>query len=178
MQRILSQREKNILFAAAALTILSLLLNFFIIPSARTNFILNKEIGIARIKLKKYLRLTSQKEKTQNAYKKLTDDLGFSSTEADPLISALSELQRIAQNADIKIIDIRPQSTAKSSGLYKEATIDIRAEGQIKDYLKFIYSLENTFSLLRIKRFQLSAKPNNNQLLEGSFSISQISAAD
>jgi hypothetical protein len=120
----------------------------------------------------------SQKEKIKNAYKKLSDDLSFSSGEANSLVSALSELERIAQNANIRIIDIRPQSLAKSAGLYKETAIDIRAEGQIKDYLKFIYSLESTFSLLRIKRFQLGAKPNNNQLLEGSFSISQISAAD
>lgn len=168
MLRILTRREKIILSLTIAVIIFAISFNTLINPILTKNDTLNKEIELTRTKLSKYLRLLSQKDKIQHTL--------ISSQPADRLVNALSELENLAKQANIRIIDLRPQ-TPKSLALYKEVPIDLRTEGTLEGYLKFIYSIENSLSLLSIRRFQLNAKPNT-QTLEGSFSISQISLSD
>lgn len=169
MLKILNKREKIILYATLGVVIFAVGFNFFIAPILAKNDYLNKEIALARAKLRKYRWLLSQKDYIQGKYNKFSSTL---SVQKDTLTSALSEVENLAQDANIRIIDIRPQ-TSRGSGSYQEMLIDLRTEGAMEGYLKFIYNLENSLSLLRIKRFQLSAKPNT-AALEGSLSISKI----
>lgn len=171
MTRILAKREKTILYATIGILVFSLLFNFLIAPVMTKNDALNKEINIARVKLKKYLRLLAQKDSIQEKYKQFSSALKLPGQE-DAAVSALSELESLANNANIRIIDLRPESASRSAGSYREILIDLRAEGNMEGYLKFLYNLENSFSLLHIRAFRLSAKPNS-AILEGSFSVSQ-----
>ncbi len=172
MLKILNKRERIILYATLGVAIFAVGFNFFIAPILAKNDYLNKEIALARAKLRKYRWLLSQKDYIQGKYNKFSSALKISGEQQDSLTSALSEVENLAKDANIRIIDIRPQ-TSRGSGLYQEMLIDLRTEGAMEGYLKFIYNLENSLSLLRIKRFQLSAKPNT-AALEGSFSISKI----
>lgn len=172
MLKILSKRERVILSAAVGVVIFAAGFNFLIAPILSKNDSLNKEITLTRAKLRKYRWLLSQKDYIQGKYSKFSSAAKLSVEEEDALTSALSELENLAKNANIRIIDLRPQAT-KSSDLYREIFIDLRAEGTMEGYLNFIYNLENSLSLLRIKKFQLSARPNT-AVLEGSFSISRI----
>lgn len=176
MQKILAKREKIILSITVGVIIFSIVFNFLIAPALKKAETLNKEINIIRIKLKKYMRLLSQKDYIQQKYNKFTAGLNLSSASKDTTVSVLSVLEALAKDANIRIIDIRPQ-TIKNLDLYKEIIVDLRAEGSIEGYLKFIYNIENSLSLLRIKKFQLTAKPTT-QALEGSFSISQLSLTE
>jgi Tfp pilus assembly protein PilO len=171
--RVLTKREKTILYITIVIFILSLGFNFFIVPILTKNEKLNKEIILARTRLKKHLQLLSQKEYIQSEYNKFSSNYKASNQQEGTLGSALSELENLAKNANIRIVDIRPEAT-KNLALYKEILIDLRTEGTMEGYLKFIYDLENSLSLLRIKRLRLSSKLNS-QALEGSFSISQLS---
>lgn len=175
MPKILAKREKIILSATIGVIVFSLVFNFLIAPVLSKNDSLNKEINITRTKLKKYMRLLTQKEVIQTKYKKFSSTLRLPEQE-DAAVSALAELENLANNANIRIIDIRPQP-AKSLNLYKEIIIDLRAEGNMESYLKFIYNIEHSLLSLAIKRLQLNAKPNA-QVLEGSFSISQLSLSE
>ena len=118
--------------------------------------------------------MQSQKAIIQGKYSKLSTNPDLSSKQSDTMMASLSELENLAKNANIRIIDIRPQTNLEASSLMREVTIDLKADGEFEGYLKFIYDLENSLSLLRIKRLQLSSKPNS-QFLEASFSISRIS---
>lgn len=71
---------------------------------------------------------------------------------------------------------MRPQSQKKTTK-YKEIMVDLRTEGEMKDYMRFIYDIENSISLLRIRKIQLNAK-SNTTALEGNISISQLSASE
>lgn len=174
MLRILTKREKITLYVTIGVIIFAISFNSVIAPILTKNDNLNKEIGLVREKLKKYLWLLSQKDYIQGKFSKFSSTFKISNEQAESSFSALSELETLAKNANIKIIDIRPQ-TSGSLQPYREINIDLRTEGMIEGYLEFIYNLENSLSLLRIKKFQLTAKPNS-QTLEGSFSISQISS--
>lgn len=177
MPRILTVREKTITYLTVGLIVFSILFNFLIAPVLRSYEALDKEIIVTRMKLTKYLKLLSQKDRIQQKFNDLASQTDLSGEQGEPLVAMLSELEKLAKNANIKIVDIRPQSSGASTGAYKELVVDIRTEGAMEGYVRFIYEVENSLALLRVKRFQFSAK-QNAQELEGGFSVSQILAKD
>jgi hypothetical protein len=80
----------------------------------------------------------------------------------------MANLENLAKGAGIKIVDIRPETSRKSDSII----IELRTEGSIDSYGKFIYDVETSLFLLKVKRLQLTAKPNTASL-EGVFTISQ-----
>lgn len=176
MQRIISKREKIIFYATLGVLVFSLCFNFLLSPVLKRNEQLNDEINLSRVKLKKYLWLLKQKDYIYNKNKGFIYGYDTALAGKDPLVSSLSELESLTKNANIRIIDLRPQNT-RNLNAYKEIIIDLRTEGAMESYLKFIYDLEHSLSLLRIKKLELNVKPNS-QILEGKFSISQLSAGE
>jgi hypothetical protein len=176
-KKILTPREKTILYITIGVAIFGLLFNLLLAPVLSRNDSLNKEINLSRAKLKKYLRLLSQKELIRSKYDKFTTTFKVSQGGGDALVSAFTELENLAKNANIRIIDLRPQGGTKGANIYRENLIELRTEGTIEGYLRFIYNVENSLSLLRIKKFLLTAKPATENL-EGTFSISSIAPSE
>ncbi|MGD0335818.1 MAG: type II secretion system protein GspM [Candidatus Omnitrophota bacterium] len=167
MIKVLNKRERGILYLAVSVFLIAVCFNFIISPLLSRNAALNKEINTARSKLKRYLRLLNQKEQIKNKYTgRLNAPEGIAE---NPLALTLAELDSLAKDANIRIIDIRPQATTRS----KEVVVDLRAEGALEDFMKFIYDVETSLALLQIKRLQFSSKPETAGL-EAAFSISQI----
>jgi hypothetical protein len=167
--RILSSREKTVIALTLTVTLGSLLYNFLIGPLLDKNKQLDTEINFVRSKLVKYRRLLKQQDGIRQVYDKYASDLKLADVGQDALVSILSELEAFAQSGPIRILDIRPQNTPQ-----KAVQVDLRTEGTIEGYCKFMYDIENSSLILRIKRLQLTVKPNSD-LLEGSFSIIQVS---
>lgn len=167
MKKTLAQREKVLLYGALTLFILSAAFGAFVRPAAKKNAELNRQIQSGRIKIKKYGRLLSQKDILQEKY------AGF--LRSSKGLTSLEEIEQMAQDANVRIVDIRPQALkragAPGGGV---AAIDIRLEATLPDYLKFIYDIEHSLFLFSIKRFQLNARADSG-LLEGVFSIYQLS---
>lgn len=166
--RLLSKREKIILILTVGLIVFSILLNFLILPVLKQFDLLNKEIELNRRRLIKYSRLLRQKEAIRSKAASLAIDADSAGRENDALVIMLAELENLAKEANLRIVDVRPKPDKKT------ANVDIKTEADIQGYLQFIYGLQHSLSLLEIKKFRLSAKANS-QLLEGNFSISQIS---
>jgi len=166
MQRLFTKREKLISYLTAAVIVFGILFNFFIAPFLSKNDALNKEINLTRQKLKKYLWLLSQSEEINNKAKDFPSSIKAVNQQGEASVAILAELEELAKDANIRIIELRPAAAGKT-------LIDLRAEGNTEGYLKFIYSLENSLSLFKIKKFQLSAK-SNPQILESNFSITQL----
>jgi len=170
MQKMLSKREKTIAFLTFGVIGSGLVFNFLVGPMLSKNDTLNREIKVARTKLIKYLQLLNRKDLLETRYGKAVSS--SKGGEGAASVSALNELEELAKAADVRIIDIRPEN-AERTGAYKEAMIDLRTEATMNAYLKFIYDIENSLSLLHVKRMQINTR-SNNPALEGSFSISQL----
>lgn len=168
MQRVLSKREKIILIFTIGLIAFSLAFNLVVLPVLRKNDSLNKRIEAARLRLARYNYLLSQKEAILGRAGGLAAG-GLPGEPKDAAVAVLSEVEALAKEANIRLVDIRPRP-AKG----KQIEVDIRTEGDMQGYLNFIYALEDALSLLTVDKYQLSAKINS-PYLEGSFSISQIS---
>jgi hypothetical protein len=172
MPKLITKREKTILFLTIFTIIFAVVFNFFLWPLLVKYDSLNKEIKISAARLKKYYRLLGQKEMIKNKYNAFSTTLRTSGGEKDTQIATLAALEEMALAASLRLIDIRPQKSVRETGLYKEIIIEIRTEGSMESHLRFIYALENSLLLLRIQKFELAAK-TNAQALEGTFTIIQ-----
>ncbi|MCM8780838.1 MAG: type 4a pilus biogenesis protein PilO [Candidatus Omnitrophica bacterium] len=170
--KILTRRERIILYFTLLIVSVSTVFNLFIVPLFKRNSKLNEEIEITQKRLLYYRRLLSQKDYLQKKFNRASSYLNVASESQDVFISLLSTLEDLARQAHIRIIEIRPQEIKKLD-LYKEIYVDVKTEGILEDYLRFIYGIENSLAILNIKRFQINARPDST-LLEGSFYISQF----
>ncbi len=173
MQKVISKKEKVFLYLTLGVFALAILLNFIVIPFLNRNEALNQDIYANRAKLNKYTHLLRNKLNIQNRYNKVFGSFAGRAVELKKADSVLSGLDSLAKSADIRIIDMRPQEVSKS----KELVINLKTEGEMGNYLKFLYNFEYSLPLLRIKKFQLNAKPNT-QSLEGIFTILQLSITE
>jgi len=173
MFKTLNKREKTILLLTSAVIIFGLSFKTIIAPLLTKNEALNKEIKLTQIKLKKYLRLENQKESLQGAYAKISATTNIMIEGEDASTSVLSQIENLAKNSNLNIVDIRPESQ-KNLSSSKESYVELRTEGDMESCLKFIYSIENSLALLEVKKFQLRAKPGSYNL-EGNFLIAQVS---
>ena len=162
-----------ILYTTIAVLAFSAAFTPVIMPLINKDSLLSQGITVTRVKLKKYLWLLSQKEYIQDKYRKFSKTFKAPSYKDDIVVSALTQLENLAKESGIQIVDIRPQ-LSKNLSSHKEILVDLRTEGRIDGYFKFIYGVENPLSLFRIKKLQINTK-TNSQSLEGSFSISQLS---
>ena len=168
MHNVLKKREKVILYLTIGIIFFSIAFNFIIAPVLSKYDTFNKEINLNKIRLKKYLTLLSQKDEIQNKYGRFSSNLELATGTKDTFVVAMATLENLAKGASVRIIDIRPQAAAKGGAVI----IELRTEGKIEGYTKFIYDLETSLLLLKVKRLQLTAKPNM-ALLEGVFTVSQ-----
>lgn len=176
MHKLLTTREKIIFISTIGVLIFSLVFNLFISPIVNKSEILNKDIQRTRAKLKKYRQLLSQKEQLQKMFSDFFPSLKAASRQGDAVESTLFDLENLAKEAGIRIVNIRPNAS-KGSDLFQETLIDLKTEGTSDGYLKFIYNIENSPSLFKIKTLQLTSRPNA-QVLEGAFLISQLSVLE
>jgi len=168
MHNVLKKREKVILYLTIGVIFFSIAFNLLIAPVLGKYDAINKEVNLSKTRLKRYLKLLSQKNEIQNKYNKFSSNLTLPTDTKDTLIVAMATLENLAKGASVRIIDIRPQAVPKDDKII----IELRMEGSIEGYSKFIYDVETSLLLLKVKRLQLTAKPNMTAL-EGVFTIVQ-----
>lgn len=173
MQRILTRREKLILYSTLGVFIFSIGFNFLIAPVLDKNQALDQQINYTEKKIKKYLRLLAVKEEIEGKFRKFSTSSKDLQSAEDATVGILSELENLAKNSNIRILDIRPRAPRRGS-LYTETLIELKTEADMAGYLKFIYNIENSLLLLKVQGFRLDSK-SGTQALDGNFSISQIS---
>ena len=169
MNKQLSNRERVIVYILISIIFLGVNVIFVFEPVIRRNIMLNNEIQNVNLRAKRYLALLKKEKTIMDKYGELNLSSPESSNQQDRFVSMLSELENIAKSAGIQIVEIRPEPGSKK-GKKQESIVNLKAEAAIEQYVKFIYDLEKSRFLLKIKSLQLSVK-SNNQALEGVFSI-------
>jgi hypothetical protein len=168
MSNVLKKREKVILCLTIIIVIFSIAFHFVIGPVLEKYDALAKEVNVSESRLKKYLALLNRKGEIQNQYGRFSSNADSVMDGKDAPSITMANLENLAKSAGIKIIDIRPETSKKGDLI----VIELRTEGAVDSYGKFIYDIETSLFLLKIKRLQFTAKTNTASL-EGVFTISQ-----
>lgn len=173
MVKVLKKRERQLVCLIIALVSAGIFFNLFAYPFLQKNQSLNSEIAIAKLKLIKYQEILNRKDELKKNPSERPSGLTVFEQKQDTVVAILAELEHLSKGAGVKILDIRPQNLITASK-NENFTFDLRLEGNIEGYLKFIYEIENSVFLLQIKKMLLRAK-TVSALIEGSFTVSQIS---
>jgi Tfp pilus assembly protein PilO len=170
--KMLSRRERTLLYFTLGIIGFSLILNFIFLPLINEFGDLNKEITLCQLNLKKSLRLLSRKQKIQQDYTQISSLTQLEAGEEEVITLVLAQLENLASQAGLRIVDVRPQAS-RDLGRYKEVVVELKQEGKIEGFSRFIYDLEHPPYLLRIKKLQLNSKATAG-ILEGRLLVSKI----
>jgi len=98
------------------------------------------------------------------------------SIKAGPQGNVLSRLETMANQAQIKdkITSMDPKS-APPNDLYKENVIEIRLSNvNLKQLVDYLYRIENSNQLLKIKRLRIKVRSDKAQFLDVNFRVSSF----
>jgi Tfp pilus assembly protein PilO len=96
--------------------------------------------------LKQSKEVNSEYEKVISKYKEITD--------SDNL---LQEIEKIANKANINILNIKPTAT-KDEGLYKSYSLKIEVQDDISSLARFLYTLTEELKSIGVERLQINSQ--------------------
>lgn len=170
----MSRRERRIALATLSLIAIAILYNFALEPVSREWQMLDNEIGAKVAGLKRDLNMLSAQKTVDANYSKFSNYIRSAKSEEEAVADVLSYLESLSRSDSCLLINIKPIGT-KDFGVYKELLIDLSSEGDVSQFTKFLYDIENTKSMiLKVRHVVLTSKAGQEGVLKGTFLISKV----
>lgn len=168
-----SSREK-LLFYSGMLVIVGIIAYIVIIEPIWTEWQdLNKTIFTKQAQLLKNLKILSQKEQIARLYDKYAENIKMKGSVEEETAVILREIENIARSSKTYITDIKPHKV-KDMEFYKEYYIELEADGNITNLAKFIYGLQSSEQILKVRHLRLNAKAGGGDVLKAYMIITKI----
>ncbi len=173
----LSKRERLIFYVAASIIIFSFLYNFLVEPAYKKYKQLNQRLLSNDIKYQRFVRLTKEKERIAKEYKNSIKDVKLKSSDEEETASLLTQIETIARNSGVRIVDMKPQST-KDRGFYKQFRVEVKVESNMSALTRFMYDTVNSDQILKLERLQINAKGGGSDLLVATINVTKIAVPE
>jgi len=168
----LSKRERTIFYIAAAVVSLIILDRLIIYPVLSKMRSLDEEIQQEKTLIQRDLHILAQKERIIQERKKYAaysvQDL--STEEVTTLL--LKEIGSLANKTSVYLIDIKPTGI-KEEDVYRKYLVNLSCEAQMEQIINFMYSIEDSNSLLKIEQYNISPKSEDSSIARCSMVISK-----
>jgi len=168
-----TKREKAFFYIILFLIIIMVLQKFVFKPLSNRLTNLKKEIKQREMSLIKGLRLDRQRDQVLKSYKDYERYLKIKGSDEEIISEFLREIEKLSRESAISILNIKPQSTNKRKH-YKEYTIEISIEASMRDFISFLYNLNNSNLLLKVEKLILTLKDEKTDILKISVLVSGI----
>ena len=170
----LTGREKAILYIVIAIAALALAYNFLIEPIYKKWVEVNQEIKLLEVKLQKAISIVKEREKIEKDYVIYAEKLKPKGSDEQEMTFMLNELETLARNSGLKIINVRPKQ-AQDKESYKKFSVGLETESDMSALMKFIYEVKNSQQMLKIDRLTLNTKSSQSGvLIMATMSISRV----
>ncbi len=169
----LSKREKQIFYLCVGLAVILILQLVVFKPLGNKLGDLNQDIQLLEAKLIKGLRQEGQRDQILKNYKTLQAFSKLSGSDEEVVSEFLREIEKLARESDVSLSDLKPRAVNKRT-MYKEYTIDIRAEATMKDTIVFLYRINDSALLLKADKLVFSLKEEGAYVLKVNMLISGI----
>jgi len=168
-----SKRERVIFYVAISIVFLAILDNLFISPIFSKIQNLNKDIEDLELKIKNSLKILSQKDRILNEGKRYGSFLSSGKTEEEEITSLLKEVESIADQSKLYIVDMKPLPV-EVEGYIKKYLVTLNSEGNMENIINFIYNIENSNELLLIvEKYQITLKSKETNTAQLAITISK-----
>lgn len=169
----LSRRERNILYLAV-IVISGVLLYIVMIEPLRKKWReLNESISSKEMQLLKNQKILAQKDIIAQLYDKYAENIKMKGTVEEETAVILREIENIARTSNTYITDIKPLKV-EDKEFYKEYSVELEAEGDISGLAKFIYDLQNSKQILKVKYLRLNPRDEASDTLKGYMIVTKI----
>jgi len=174
-QRLLiSGREKTLFILVVFVIAVSLSYAFVIEPLYKKYQDLNQEMEFKEVRLKRNNKLIREHDAINAEFNKYSEQLKIKGSDEEEMASVLSEIEKIGQSAQVYLSDVKPQPI-KDRDFYRLLGVEVKFQASMETLSKFIYNLQKSPFLLRVKRLQVNSKGQSSNLLEGTIQINKIS---
>lgn len=166
------KRERFILCLTIILIILFIVYNFAV--SLKNRYI-SAQTALTKkeLLLRKNLKILDTKKTLEADYARLTGYIREVKSDEKELTALLKDVESLASESGLHIINLKPRG-ARKERFYKSYEVELDCEFNIKQLTQFLTHIDNDPSLLKIKRFHLSAKENALSTLKANISIARI----
>ena len=169
----LSGREKT-LFISGAIIVACILVYIFAFEPIWTEWKkLNELIYSKSIKLVKNRRILGQEKQITKFYNEYAKDIKMEGSVEEETAKILKEIENIARTSSTYIADIKPNKV-KDMGFYKEYFVELEAEGDIANLAKFIYELQDSKQILKVRHLRINPKAGENNKLKGYMIVTKV----
>lgn len=171
----LSKREKYIAAATVTVAAAAILYIFILEPITSRWSDLDKGIATKQSEFEKDSKILLKKKSLESEYAGISKFLKGAQSEDEAVASAISYIENTSKSDSCLIASVKPVGS-KKVGSYKEILIDVTAEATMAQFSKFLYDIETPKEMvLTVKRFVITPKSGQSNVLKGSFLISRLS---
>jgi Tfp pilus assembly protein PilO len=170
----LKTKQKILSYLLLAGIIVFLILRFIFLGLNNRLKQLNQQIKLTEGKLKRVLEIQRMKDVVTADYKEYQPYLKLEQlSERDTVEELLKEVESIAKDSGVSVINLSPQEGPEQTKEYKKYKADIRLEASFEQILNFLNKIQEDKLLIKLDRISLVPKDEEAQILrvEGTISI-------
>jgi hypothetical protein len=166
----LKKREWVLVYFVGGLVSVSVIGQFIVAPLADKLEDLDRSVKVQASRLKKGMSFLANQQNILDQYGKYAMFFSLQgASDEEVAASIMSEIDRISREAGVVIVDMKPQKETKTDQLTKQYLINIKAEGQMDQVIRFLHGLHNATLLLSAERMIIAPKGEDSPVL--SFSM-------
>jgi len=153
----LSKRERAVLFLSLGVIAAAFIYNFVLEPFVNKWADLSGQISAKNAKLEKYIRLISRAQDYSEEYNRYALPAEGAKSDEEQIALVLSFVESAARKTNVYINSMKPGSV-KDKKFYKIFLIEADIEAPVKSLAAFLYDIENSPKMLKVKSIDINAK--------------------
>lgn len=170
----LSEKERNVFHVALFIVMLAVVDRVFLGPVLEQINIIQSKISSEENSVKRDLRFLSYKDKIVQE----SESLGKYFTENVPDIDVinadfLSVIEKLATESNVVLVKSNPSNSVKEKD-YSTYSANLDFSGKISDVISFMYAINSTDELLKVTRYNMSAKRGTKDEVNASMTVSKL----
>lgn len=170
----LSKRERYILYISLMVISLALLYNFLIEPLVQRWVKVNEGVIRKEMKLERNLKIISEKETVLKEYKEYAKRVKAKGSDEEEIATLLREVETVAARTSVRLTNVNKPRPVKNMKFYKLYSLEVELEAPIRPLTEFIYQLEKSPQILKVRQLRLSARGSQSSSLRSSMLITKI----
>ena len=168
----LSKREKTILYVSAFFVSLTLIDRLIVSPIYAKITSLSSEIKEKEAGIKRNMHVLVQKDRILKEAEKYASYIEILQSSDEDVTSLLKDVERLANEASVYLIDIKPAGLKEEEG-YSKLLVKLNCEASMEQIAGFMYSVESSDRLLTVESYKIGPKGKGSDIARCNMSISR-----
>ena len=169
----LGKRERLILYWTVFFVSVALLDRLIIHPVIDKMRSLDEDTKKTESGIKKSLHILAHKDRILADTEEYSSFLSSLESEEEKTVSIQKEIENIADKSGIYLADMKPAGL-KEAGSFKKYSVNLNCEGEMSQFVDFMYNIESSGALLTIEKYQITPNPKDVSMARYKVTISTI----